>query len=88
MAAQDFGVTIVGASAALQPIPGVDFLTVYDEAEPVAFSAVCSAFNHSAALRGLLDLAREMSRWTPNLFCASLRTYVPVATRPIYPIYE
>lgn len=62
MVAQGFGVTIVGASVALQPIPGVTFLPIADEAEPVAFSAVWSPFNHAAALRDLLDLAGQMSR--------------------------
>lgn len=63
MVEQGFGVTIVAAAATLQPIAGVNFLPISDEPEPFAFSAVWSPYNRNAALRNLLDLATEMSRF-------------------------
>lgn len=62
MVAQGFGVTIVGRDASLAPASGVVFLPFADEPEPVAFSAVWSPSNRSAALRNLLDLAGAMTR--------------------------
>ncbi|MBL3595000.1 hypothetical protein JMM63_05370 [Rhodovulum sulfidophilum] len=44
MAGQGFGIAIVGAATALLPTTGVIFLPFTDEAEPVAFTAVWSAF--------------------------------------------
>ena len=62
MIGQGFGITIAAAAASLLPTPGVVFLPVTDEPEPVAFSAVWSPYNQSAALRNLLSLASELSR--------------------------
>ncbi len=63
MVGQGFGITIVGAATALLPTTGIVFLPFTDEPEPVAFTAVWSPFNRSAALRNLLNLAGRMSRW-------------------------
>lgn len=62
MVGQGFGVTIVGAATALLPTSGIVFLPFDDEPEPVAFTAVWSPFNRSAALKNLLDFAGKMSR--------------------------
>ena len=62
MVGQGFGITIVGAATALLPTTGITFLPFADEPEPVAFTAVWSPFNRSAALRDLLSLAKEMGR--------------------------
>lgn len=62
MVGQGFGITIVGAATSLLPTSGAVFLPIVDEPEPVAFSAVWSPFNRSAALRNLLALADEMNR--------------------------
>lgn len=62
MVGKGFGVTIVGAATALLPTTGIVFLPFADEPEPVAFSAVWSPSNRSAALRNLLKLASKMSR--------------------------
>lgn len=62
MVGQGFGITIVGAATALLPTTGIVFLPFADEPEPVAFTAVWSPFNRSAALKNLLDLAGKMSR--------------------------
>lgn len=59
---QGFGITIVGAATALLPSTGIVFLPFADEPEPVAFSAVWSPSNRSAALRNLLSLANDMGR--------------------------
>ncbi len=59
---QGFGITIVGAATALLPTNGIVFLPFTDEPEPVAFSAVWSPSNRSAALRNLLSLANDMGR--------------------------
>ncbi len=61
MVAQGFDVTSVGASVALQPIPGVTFLPISDEAEPVIFSAVCW---EDALLRTELDGYTDYARPT------------------------
>jgi DNA-binding transcriptional LysR family regulator len=62
MVGQGFGVTIVGAATSLLPTSGIVFLPFDDEPEPVAFSAVWSPSNRSAALRNLLTLASDMGR--------------------------
>lgn len=62
MVGQGFGITIVGAATALLPTTGIVFLPFADEPEPVAFSAVWSPSNRSAALRNLLTLASDMGR--------------------------
>ncbi|WJS87170.1 LysR family transcriptional regulator [Paracoccus sp. TOH] len=62
MVAQGYGITIVGESTTLLHTSGVTFLPIRDEPEPLAFSAVWSPFNRSAALRNLLSLADEMGR--------------------------
>ena len=60
MVGQGFGITIVGAATALLPAAGIAFLPFADEPEPVAFNAVWSPFNRSAALKNLLNLAGGM----------------------------
>ncbi len=62
MVAQGFGITLVGVATSLSPTPGVVFLPVADEPEPIAFSAIWSPHNRSAALRKLLTLADRLSR--------------------------
>ncbi|WP_192900967.1 LysR family transcriptional regulator [Marinicauda algicola] len=66
MVAQGFGVTIVGDATALAPPPGVVFLPITDEPEPVCFSAVWSPQNRSPALRAFLDLAQRVARSAPT----------------------
>jgi len=65
MVGKGFGITIVGAATALLPMSGVAFVPFGDESEPVLFSAVWSPSNRSAALRNLLDLARDMKPADP-----------------------
>ena len=60
MVAQGYGITIAGEATELIHTPGVMFLPIADEPEPVPFSAVWSPFNRSVALRKLLDLAARM----------------------------
>lgn len=76
MVGQGFGVTIVGAASALLPTTGIVFLPFADETEPVAFTAVWSPFNRSAALKNLLDLAGKMKRDSdsPNRLRGRTRT--------------
>jgi hypothetical protein len=62
MVGQGFGTTVVGPTTALLPTTGIVFQTFADKLEPVAFTAVWSPFNRSAALKNLLDLAGKMSR--------------------------
>ncbi|WP_293409452.1 LysR family transcriptional regulator [Phenylobacterium sp.] len=62
MVAQGYGVTIVGEATAPMNAPGVTFVPILDELEPLPFSAIWSPHNRSPALRSLLDLAGEMSR--------------------------
>ena len=64
MIANGYGVTIAGEAHTLMRPPGVVFLPFLDEPEPVPFSAVWSPHNRSAALRNLLNLAKQMSRTT------------------------
>jgi len=63
MVGQGFGITIVSAATAALPTTGIAFLPFADEPDPVAFTAVWSPFNRSAALRNLLNLAGRMNRW-------------------------
>ncbi|MCM2506049.1 LysR substrate-binding domain-containing protein [Aureimonas altamirensis] len=65
MVGQGFGITVIVASSALSPVSGVVFLPITDEPEPVAFSAVWSPHNRSAALRNLLALAKDTSQPKP-----------------------
>ncbi|MBX6178928.1 LysR family transcriptional regulator [Pseudomonas aeruginosa] len=60
MVAQGYGITIAGEATTLLHAPGVTFLPILDEPEPLPFSAIWSPYNRSPALRSLLDLAREM----------------------------
>lgn len=62
MVAQGFGVTIVGQATSLIEAPGVAFLRILDEPEPVVFSAVWSPSNRSPVLSAFLDLAGKASR--------------------------
>lgn len=61
MVAQGYGVTIVGEATSPMHAPGVTFLPILDEPEPLAFSAIWSPHNRSPALRSLLGLAGEMN---------------------------
>lgn len=71
MVGQGFGITIVGAATALLPTTGIVFLPFADEPEPVAFTAVWSPLNRSAALKNLLNLANNMRRFgdSPRQLC-------------------
>ena len=62
-----------GAATALLPTNGIVFLPFADEPEPVAFSAVWSPSNRSAALRNLLSLANDMGRKV----CTDYRSILP-----------
>lgn len=62
MVAQGYGVTILGEAASPMHAPGVTFLPVLDDPQPVVFSAVWSPRNRSPALRNLLDMADKMAR--------------------------
>ncbi|MHB2266758.1 LysR family transcriptional regulator [Aliihoeflea sp. PC F10.4] len=62
MVAQGYGVTIAGEATTLLHAPGVTFLPILDELEPLPFSAIWSPHNRSPALRSLLDIAGQMSR--------------------------
>jgi DNA-binding transcriptional LysR family regulator len=65
MVAQGYGVTIASAATAQICVPGVIFLPILDEPEPVVFSAVWSPGNRSPALRAFLDLAEKTARSAP-----------------------
>jgi DNA-binding transcriptional LysR family regulator len=62
MIAQGYGVSIAGESTSLMHAPGVTFLPILDEAEPVSFSAIWSPHNRNPLLRNLLALAAQMAR--------------------------
>lgn len=62
MVAQGYGATIVGEATSPMHTPGVTFLPILDEPEPIAFFAVWSPHNHNPALRSILDLTAKMSR--------------------------
>jgi DNA-binding transcriptional LysR family regulator len=61
MIAQGYGVTLSSHATSLLAFPGVAFVPLLDEPEPIAFSAVWSPHNSSRALRGLLDMALTRS---------------------------
>lgn len=65
MVAQGYGVTILGEAASPMHAPGVTFLPILDEPEPLAFSAIWSPGNRKPALRDFLDLASMISRSRP-----------------------
>lgn len=62
MVAQGYGISFTNEAIAEIQIPGVVFLPVLDEPEPVVFSAVWSPSNRNPALRALLNLAQTASR--------------------------
>lgn len=62
MIAQDYGISIASDATALVDVPGVIFRPLYDEPDPVPFSAVWSPYNRSAALRNLLDIAKRIGK--------------------------
>lgn len=66
MIAQGYGITLCGEATSSVPVPGVSFVLVGDEPEPVHFSAVWSPHNTSQALHGLLDIARRHSKLKLN----------------------
>lgn len=65
MVAQGYGVTLASESTAQIQFPGVTFLPLIDEPEPVIFSAVWSPGNRSPVLRAFLDLAQKTSHLAP-----------------------
>jgi DNA-binding transcriptional LysR family regulator len=62
MVAQGFGITLLGAPSSWVPTPGVVFLPLLDEPEPITFSAVWSPHNRSPALRKFLALASKLDQ--------------------------
>jgi DNA-binding transcriptional LysR family regulator len=62
MVAQGYGVTIASEGTAQIRVPGVLFLPILDEPEPIVFSAIWSPGNRSPALRAFLDLAQKAAR--------------------------
>ncbi len=62
MVAQDYGITLTSEAIMQIPFPGVVFLPISDEPEPMTFSAIWSPHNRSRALRDLLDLAQRKAR--------------------------
>jgi DNA-binding transcriptional LysR family regulator len=82
MVGKGFGVTIIGAATSLLPTTGIVFLPFADEPEPVAFSAVWSPSNRSAALNNLLSLAGKMSGLmrspiNPSVSASDVPSYSP-----------
>ena len=65
MVSQGYGVTIASEALAQICVPGVVFLPILDEPEPLVFSAVWSPGNRSPALRAFLDLAQKTARSAP-----------------------
>lgn len=61
MVAAGYGITLWSEANSLLPFPGVAFVRLSDEAEPVTFSAAWSPHNSSKAVRGLLDLAQSLA---------------------------
>lgn len=59
MVAADYGVTLVSEATSLIAVPGVAFIPLLDEPEPIRFGAVWSPHNSAKALRSLLDIARK-----------------------------
>lgn len=59
MVAAQYGITICSEATTILPCPGVAFMRLCDEPEPVRFSAVWSPHNSGKALHDLLDLARR-----------------------------
>lgn len=62
MVEQGYGVTLATATTAYIRFPGVVFLPILDEPEPVTFSAVWSPANRSPALQTFLGLAEKAQR--------------------------
>lgn len=62
MVAQGWGVTITTESTAAVPVSGLAFRPIADEPEQADFYAVWSPYNHSQAIRDLLNLAARMRR--------------------------
>ena len=61
MVAANYGITLVSEATSKAAPPGITFIRLLDEPEPVKFGAVWSPHNSSKALRGLLDIAREQA---------------------------
>lgn len=59
MVAAQYGVALCSEATTLLPCPGVAFVRLADEPEPLTFSAVWSPHNSGKALHGLLNLARS-----------------------------
>lgn len=56
--AKGYGITPVSGTVAMSKFPGLTFLPLTDEPDPLVFNAVWSVHNRSAALRRLLSLAQ------------------------------
>ncbi len=65
MVGQGFGITVVTTSSSLSAASGIAFLPIADEPAPIAFSAVWSPHNRSAALRNMLTFASDTSQPKP-----------------------
>ena len=61
MVAQGYGITLTSEAAAQVSFPGVIFRPIFDEPEPITFSALWSPHNRSQALLDLLALAQRKS---------------------------
>lgn len=57
MVAADYGVTLVSEATTRIAVPGVAFIPLLDEAEPIRFGAIWSPHNSAKATRSLLDIA-------------------------------
>lgn len=61
MIAQGYGISIVGEETTLLHAAGVKFLPIFDEPEPLPFSAVWLPCNRNPMITSLLTLAGEIS---------------------------
>lgn len=62
MVAKGYGITPVSSTVATFEFPGLTFLPLTDEPDPLIFSAVWSVHNRSATLRNMLSLAQAETR--------------------------
>ncbi len=61
MIAADYGVALASEATSRTPVPGIAFIPILDEPEPITFGAVWSPHNSAKAVRGLLDIARKQA---------------------------
>jgi len=62
MVAQGYGITLTSQAMTTVSFPDVVFRPIFDEPEPIVFSAVWSPFNQGQTLRDFLSLAQQRSR--------------------------